>query len=130
MDGIPTDSGLLVGTKNKFLVKNGPMETLSHENGVQIAKVAWLSRKVGPKTYGSMVEHYFLVVGESTHTSVFEQITGPEQCYYCQGLGHEAFSCSKNRVCARCAAESHHHSECQALIPKCNKQIPRPRFWF
>ncbi|KAI8416581.1 hypothetical protein FOFC_02893 [Fusarium oxysporum] len=31
------------------------METLSHENGDQIAKVAWLSRKVDPKTYGSMV---------------------------------------------------------------------------
>jgi hypothetical protein len=71
------------------------METLSHENGVQIAKVAWLSRKVNPKTYGSMVvcltknndakrllqEHYILVAGESTYTSVFEQITGPEQCY-------------------------------------------------
>ncbi|EWZ28420.1 hypothetical protein FOZG_17905 [Fusarium oxysporum Fo47] len=109
------------------------METLSHENGDQIAKVAWLSRKVSPKTYGSMVvyltknndakrllqEHYFLAAGESTHTSVFEQITGPEQRYNCQGLGHKAFSCSKNQVCARCAAESHHHSECQAQIPKC-----------
>jgi hypothetical protein len=39
----------------EFNVLPGAMETLSHENGVQIAKVAWLSRKVNPKTYGSMV---------------------------------------------------------------------------
>ncbi|KAJ0129311.1 hypothetical protein HZ326_27591 [Fusarium oxysporum f. sp. albedinis] len=141
----------------EFNVLPGAMETLSHENGDQIAKVARLSRKVSPETYGSMVvyltknndakrlqwdaktsehqaylhtceyflhptvlqEHYFLVAGESTYTSVFEQITGPEQCYNCQGFDHKAFSCSKNRVCARCAAESHHHSECQAQIPKC-----------
>ncbi|KNB15803.1 hypothetical protein FOXG_21490 [Fusarium oxysporum f. sp. lycopersici 4287] len=102
----------------------GAMETLSHENEDQIAKVAWLSRKVSPKTYRSMVvyltknndakrllqEHYFLVAGESTHTNVFEQITGPEQCYSCQGLGHNAFSCSKTRVCARCATAGHHRS--------------------
>ncbi|KAM5528489.1 transposase [Fusarium oxysporum f. sp. phaseoli] len=39
----------------EFNVLPGAMETLSHENGVQIAKVAWLSRKVNPKTYGPMV---------------------------------------------------------------------------
>ncbi|EXL65188.1 hypothetical protein FOPG_18578 [Fusarium oxysporum f. sp. conglutinans race 2 54008] len=39
----------------EFNVLPGVMETLSHENGDQIAKVAWLSRKVDPKTYGSMV---------------------------------------------------------------------------
>jgi hypothetical protein len=117
----------------KFNVLPGALETLSHENEVQIAKAVWLSRKVNPKSYGSMVvyltksndakkllqEHYFLVAGESAYTSVFEQTTGPEQCYNCQELGHKAFSCSKNRVCARCAAEGHHHSECQAQIPKC-----------
>jgi hypothetical protein len=57
----------------EFNVLPRAMETLSHENGDQIAKVAWLSRKVSPKTYGSMVvyltknndakrllqEHYF-----------------------------------------------------------------------
>jgi hypothetical protein len=117
----------------EFNVLPGAMETLSQENEVQIAKVAWLSRKVNPKSYGSMVvyltkstdakrllqEHYFLVAGESAYTSVFEQTTGPEQCYNCQELGHKAFSCSNNRVCARCATEGHHHSECQAQIPKC-----------
>jgi hypothetical protein len=117
----------------EFNVLPGAMEILSHENEVQIAKVAWLSRKVNPKSYGSMVvyltkstdakrllqEHYFLVAGESAYTSVFEQTTGPEQCYNCQELGHKAFSCSKNRVCAWCAAVGHHHSECQAQIPKC-----------
>jgi hypothetical protein len=117
----------------EFKALPGAMETLSQENEVQIAKVAWLSQKVNPKAYGSMVvyltknsdarrllqERYFLVAGESACTSVFERRTGPEQCYNCQELGHKAFSCSKNRVCARCAAEGHHHSECQVQIPKC-----------
>ena len=76
----------------EFNVLPGAMEALSRENEVQIAKVAWLSRKVNPKPYGSMVvyftkstdakrllqEHYFLVAGESAYTSVFEQVTGPE----------------------------------------------------
>lgn len=117
----------------EFNVLPGAMESLSQENEVQIAKVAWLSRKVNPKAYGSMVvyltkssdarrllqEHYFLMAGESAYTSVFKQTTGPEQCYNCQELGHKAFSCSKNRVYARYAAEGHHHSKCQAQIPKC-----------
>ncbi|KAM5529165.1 reverse transcriptase [Fusarium oxysporum f. sp. phaseoli] len=117
----------------EFNILPGAIETLNQENEVQIAKVAWLSRKVNPKSYGSMVvyltkssdakrllqEHYFLVAGESAYTSVFEQTTGPEQCYNCQELGHKAFSCSKTRVCARCATIGHHHSECQAQIPKC-----------
>ncbi|KAG6980303.1 hypothetical protein FocnCong_v009748 [Fusarium oxysporum f. sp. conglutinans] len=78
-----------------FNVLPGAIETLNQENAVQIAKVAWLSRKFNPKSYGSMVvyltkstdakrllqEYYFLVAGESAYTSVFEQITGPEQCY-------------------------------------------------
>ncbi|RKK73615.1 hypothetical protein BFJ68_g18213, partial [Fusarium oxysporum] len=94
-----------------FNVLPGAIETLNQENEVQIAKVAWLSRKVNPKSYGSMVvylakstdakrllrEHYFLVAGESAYTSVFEQTTGPEQCYNCQELGHKASSCSKTR---------------------------------
>ncbi|EXK76700.1 hypothetical protein FOQG_18569 [Fusarium oxysporum f. sp. raphani 54005] len=116
-----------------FNILPGAIEALNQENEVQIAKVAWLSRKANPKSYGSMVvyltkssdakrllqEHYFLVAGESAYTSVFEQTTGPEQCYNCQELGHKAYACSKPRVCARCAAEGHHHSECQAQIPKC-----------
>jgi uncharacterized paraquat-inducible protein A len=116
-----------------FNVLPGAIETLNQENAVQIAKVAWLSRKFNPKSYGSLVvyltkstdakrllqEYYFLVAGESAYTSVFEQITGPEQCYKCQGLGHKAFWSRKTRVCGRCAAEGHHHSECQAQISKC-----------
>ncbi|KAI9148647.1 reverse transcriptase [Paramyrothecium foliicola] len=92
----------------EFNVLPGAMETLSQENEAQIAKVVWLSRKVNPKTYGSMVvyltknrdarrlleEHYFLVAGESAYTSVFQQLNGPEQCYNCQELGHKAFSCN------------------------------------
>lgn len=114
-------------------VLEGAMEALSQENEVQIAKMAWLSRKDNTKAYGSMVvyltknsdamrllqERYFLAAGESAYTSVFERRAGPTQCYNCQELGHKAFSCSKNRVCAKCAAEGHHHSACQALVPKC-----------
>jgi hypothetical protein len=68
-----------------FNVLPGAIETLNQDNEVQIAKVAWLSRKVNPKSYGSMVayltkstdakrllqEHYFLVAGKSAYTSVF-----------------------------------------------------------
>ncbi|KAM5529614.1 hypothetical protein BFJ69_g16696 [Fusarium oxysporum] len=39
----------------EFNVLPGAMEISSQENEVQIAKVAWLSRKVNPKAYGSMV---------------------------------------------------------------------------
>ena len=111
----------------------GAMEALGQENEVQVAKMAWLSRKDSVKAYGSMVvyltknsdarrllqERYFLAAGESAYTSAFERRTGPIQCYNCQELGHKAFSCSKNRVCARCAVEGHHHSECQTQVPKC-----------
>jgi hypothetical protein len=111
----------------------GALEALGQENEVQIAKIAWLSRKDIPKLYGSMVvyltkisdarrllqERYFHAAGESGSTSFFERRIGPMQCYNCQELGHKAFSCSKNRVCARCAAEGHHHRECQTQVPKC-----------
>ncbi|KFA70541.1 hypothetical protein S40285_09762 [Stachybotrys chlorohalonatus IBT 40285] len=76
----------------EFNVLPRAMEALSWENEVQIIKVAWLSRKVNPKPYGSMVvyltkstnakrllqEQYFLIAGKSAYTSVFEQITGLE----------------------------------------------------
>jgi hypothetical protein len=76
----------------EFNVLPGALETMSQENEAQIAKVVWLSRKVNPKTYGSIVvyltkngnarrlleEHYFLVAGESAYTSVFQQLNGPE----------------------------------------------------
>jgi hypothetical protein len=109
------------------------METFGQENQVQISKMAWLSRKDSAKTYGSMVvyvsrngdakrllqERYFHAAGELAYTSMFERRTGLLQCYNCQELGHKAFSCSRNWVCARCAAEGHHHSECQTQVPKC-----------
>jgi hypothetical protein len=111
----------------------GAMEALGQENEVQIAQMAWLSRKDSVKAYGSMVvyltknsdarrllqERYFHAAGESAYTCVFERRTGPVQCYNCQELGHKAFSCNKNQVCARCAAEGHHHSECQTQVPRC-----------
>ena len=111
----------------------GAAEVLGKENEVNIAKIAWLSRRDEGKAYGSMVvyvtkgsdaarllgDQYFHLAGESAYTSIFEPRYGPKQCYRCQELGHKAFSCSKPRICARCAAVGHHHSECQAMVPKC-----------
>jgi hypothetical protein len=111
----------------------GAAEELGKENEVNIAKIAWLSRKDEGKLYGSMVvyvtkgsdatrlleEQYFHLAGESAYTSVFEPRYGPKQCYRCQELGHKAFSCTKPRICARCAEVGHHHSTCQTVIPKC-----------
>ena len=111
----------------------GAAEVLGKENDVHIAKIAWLSKKDAGKAYGSMVvyvtkgseatrllqEQYFHVAGESGYTEVFEPRYGPKQCYKCQELGHKAFSCAKAQVCAKCAQGGHHHSECQATIPKC-----------
>jgi hypothetical protein len=42
----------------EFNALPGAMEILSQNNEVQIAKVAWLSRKVNPKSYGSMVVYH------------------------------------------------------------------------
>jgi hypothetical protein len=114
-------------------VREGAAEALGKENGVQIAKLAWLSRKDTGKAYGSMViyltrndeakrllqNQYFHVSGESAYTRTFEPRTGPIICYRCQGIGHRAFACTKPQVCARCAQEGHHYSSCQATIEKC-----------
>jgi hypothetical protein len=111
----------------------GAAEVLGKENEVNIAKIAWLSRRDAGKPYGSMVVYvtkgseaarllqgqYFYLAGESAYTSDFEPRFGPKQCYKCQEMGHKAFSCTKSRICARCAQAGHHHSECQAAIPKC-----------
>ena len=111
----------------------GAAEVLGKENEVSIGKTAWLSRRDSGKAYGSMAvyvtkrsdaagllrDQYFHVAGESGCTSVFERRYGAKQCFKCQELGHKAFSCTKPRICARCAEEGHHHSECSAAILKC-----------
>jgi hypothetical protein len=70
-------------------------EVLGKENEVNIAKIAWLSRKNRGKVYGSIVvyitkgnkaarllrEQYFHVAGESVYTRVYEHRVGPTQCY-------------------------------------------------
>jgi hypothetical protein len=74
-------------------IRTEAMEALGKENGVSIAKMAWLSRKETEKAYGSMVVYvtrgsdavrllqgqYFHVAGESGYPSVYEPRTGPIQ---------------------------------------------------
>ena len=40
------------------------------------------------------------------------------QCYHCQGFGHSAQSCRKQRVCLICG-EGHSDEECTKTQPKC-----------
>jgi hypothetical protein len=109
-------------------------EKLGKENEVEIAKLAWLSKKDNQKAYGSMViyvtkgsdarrllqDQFFHVAGESGWTSVFKPFSGPTQCYNCQEIGHKAFNCKKSQVCGKCAKEGHHHKDCiDNAIPKC-----------
>ncbi|KAL2146425.1 hypothetical protein VTI28DRAFT_4178 [Corynascus sepedonium] len=98
----------------------GAAETLGKENGVNIAKIAWLSRKDSGKAYGSMVVyvtkgsdarrlldgHYFHLAGESAYTAVFARREGLIQCYNYQEIGHKAFACKKPQICGRGPHES------------------------
>jgi len=111
----------------------GTLEALGKENDVNIAKIAWLSRKDTGKAYGSMVVyvtkgsearrllegHYFHLAGESAYTAVFAPREGAIQCYNCQEIGHKAFACKKAQTCGRCAEQGHHHKTCQAAVLKC-----------
>jgi hypothetical protein len=111
----------------------GAAEVLGKENDVSIVKIAWLSRKDQGKAYGSMVVYvtkgseavrllqgqYFHVAGESAYTGVYEHRVGPTQCYNCQEIGHKAYACTKEQVCAKCAAGGHGHQECSETIAKC-----------
>ncbi|KJZ71568.1 hypothetical protein HIM_09037 [Hirsutella minnesotensis 3608] len=110
----------------------GGDEALSAENRVTIGKISWLSKRESGKAYGSMVVYvtkksdaerllegyYFDLAGESATTYVFEPRTGPLQCVNCQGIGHRAYSCKKQRTCGKCASAGHHHKECTAIEPK------------
>ncbi|EAQ93820.1 hypothetical protein CHGG_02055 [Chaetomium globosum CBS 148.51] len=111
----------------------GAAEALGAENDVNIAKIAWLSRKDTSKAYGSMVVYvtkgsearrlldgrYFHLAGESAYTTVFAPREGPIQCYRCQEIGHKAFACKKPQRCGRCAEQGHHHKTCQSVVLKC-----------
>lgn len=111
----------------------GVAEALGTENEVNIAKIAWLSRKDMGKAYGSMVVYvtksseakrllegqYFHLAGESAYTTMFAPREGPTQCFNCQEIGHKAYACKKPQVCGKCARQGHHHKTCQAAEPKC-----------
>jgi hypothetical protein len=111
----------------------GAAEALGTENDVNIAKIAWLSRRDSSKAYGSMVVYvtkgseakrlldgqYFHLAGESAYTAVFAPREGPTQCYNCQEVGHKAFACKKPQTCGRCAEQGHHHKTCQSAVLKC-----------
>lgn len=114
-------------------IRAGATEAFSQENETTVAKIIWLSDREVPKAYGSMAvfvtkgsdarrllaEGYFHAGGESGQTKVFHRQEGPRLCYNCQELGHKAFKCRNVQRCARCAEEGHHHTNCQATIPKC-----------
>ena len=114
-------------------VKPEAAASLGEENEVQVAKVAWLSRRDHPKAYGSMVvyltkvsdarrvlhEGFFYAGGESGSTERFERRPRPEQCYNCQQIGHKAFQCGASQVCGKCAKEGHHHRSCTEIVAKC-----------
>ncbi|KAG7000436.1 Retrovirus-related Pol polyprotein from type-1 retrotransposable element R1 [Fusarium oxysporum f. sp. conglutinans] len=85
-------------------------EMLGRENDTEVAKVAWLSKRDIPKTYGSMVvylkkrsearrfinEGFFVAGGESGTTKVFERRDRPKQCYNCQEItSHKAYQCDR-----------------------------------
>jgi hypothetical protein len=103
------------------------------ENNVQIAKLAWLSKKDNPKPYGSMVIYvtkgsnarrllqgqFFYIAGELGWTLVFKPFSGLIQCYNCQEIGHKAINCRKPQVCGKCAKEGHHHNDYIEAIQKC-----------
>jgi hypothetical protein len=111
----------------------GAAEALGRENEVNIAKIAWLSRKDAGKAYGSMVIYvtkgsearqllegqYFHLAGESAYTAVFAPREGPTQCFNCQEIGHKAFACKKPQTCGKCAEQGHHHKTCHSAVPKC-----------
>ncbi|KAK4119919.1 hypothetical protein N657DRAFT_636961 [Parathielavia appendiculata] len=88
----------VIDHKGKVLL--GAAEALGQEDDVQIAKLAWLSRKDSAKAYGSMVvyvtkasdarrlldEGFVHAGGESGYTRIFERRIRPEQCYNCQQI--------------------------------------------
>lgn len=110
-------------------------EEMGRENGVNIAKIGWLSDRMSVKRYGSMVVYcttsadaakllrnqYIYVGGESAHTNLFEKIASnaPIRCYQCQGKGHIAYRCTNAPRCGKCAEIGHSHRDCTSHLEKC-----------
>ncbi len=111
----------------------GIAEALGTENEVNIAKIAWLSRKDIGKAYGSMVVYvtksseakrllegqYFHLAGESAYTTIFVPREGPTQCFNCQEIGHKAYTYKKPQVCGKYMRQGYHYKIYQAVEPKC-----------
>ena len=114
-------------------IRDDAVTNIEAENGVKIAKIAWLSSRVEIKEYGSMAVYFtkeenaaealqngfFTVAGESALTRPFLPRIGPQRCYKCQQVGHKAYSCKGTETCAHCAQTGHNYHECRAEIPKC-----------
>ena len=115
-------------------IKDDALTNIESENGVKLAKIAWLSSREMPKAYGSMAVYfikgedaaealqtgYFTVAGESALARPFLPRTGPQRCFKCQQVGHKAYSCKGRETCAICAQPGHTHRDCTASIPKCS----------
>jgi hypothetical protein len=81
------------------------------ENGAEISKITWLSKKDNNKTYGLMAicvtracdarkllaDEIFDVAGESATTSGYEHMVEAQPVLQCQELGHEAYSYKTSR---------------------------------
>jgi uncharacterized coiled-coil protein SlyX len=126
-----TNRTAVLDTEGKILP--GAAEALGRENEVNIAKIAWLSRKDAGKAYSSMVVYitkgsearrlldarYFYLAGESAYIAVFAPRKGPIQCFNCQELGYKAFACKKPQTYRRYAEQGHYHNIYQATVIKC-----------
>ncbi|EAQ84299.1 hypothetical protein CHGG_10703 [Chaetomium globosum CBS 148.51] len=114
-------------------ILRGAAEALGTENDVNIAKIAWLSRKDTSKAYGSMVVYvtkgsearrlldgrYFHLAGESAYTTVFAPREGPIQCYRCQEIGHKGLRLQKAAKMRKvCGTGSLTHKTCQFRGPE------------
>jgi hypothetical protein len=98
----------------------GAAEVLGKENEVNIAKVAWLSRKYAGKLYGSMVVYvtkgseavrllqgqYFHLAGQSAYTSVFEPRSAQNSATNVKSWDTRRFRSQTTNLCKMCSGRT------------------------